>query len=175
MEHDVHRLQRFFDASPGYFHIVSGASAPSTEAREEFDSLPPPDWPQGRKWMLGFDSGDELAGMATLIADLFATGVWHVGLFMVAESRFGQGGPLYRDMEAWMQARGARWLRLGVVAGNDRAERFWRREGYVEVRRREGFKVGAQVNQLIVMAKPLAGETLAEYAALVARDRPESP
>jgi hypothetical protein len=31
------------------------------------------------------------------------------------------------------------------------------------------------VNDLRVMAKPLAGGTLAEYLALVARDRPETP
>lgn len=174
-EADVPRMQRFFEESPSYFRLVSGAPAPATEAREEFDSLPPADWPQGRKWSIGFDAGGELAGLATLVADLFVPGVWHVGLYMVAESRFGQGGPLYRDLEAWMRAQGARWARLGVIRGNDRAERFWLREGYVEVRRREGFKVGEQVNQLVVMAKPLAGGTLAQYASLVARDRPESP
>jgi GNAT superfamily N-acetyltransferase len=175
LESDVPRLQRFFDANPAYFRIVSGAPAPSTEARDEFHSLPPAEWPQGRKWSIGFDVGGELAGMATLVADLFAQGVWHVGLFMLDESRYGEGGALYRDMEAWMRSRGAEWARLGVIRGNDRAERFWRREGYAEVRRREGFKLGEQVNQLIVMAKPLAGGTLAQYAALVARDRPGSP
>jgi hypothetical protein len=174
-ESDVPRMQRFFDASPSYFRAISGAPAAPGEAREEFDSLPPPEWPQGRKWSIGFDVGDDLAGLATLIADLFAPAVWHVGLYMVGESRFGEGGPLYRDLEAWMRSQGAEWSRLGVVHGNDRAERFWRREGYVEVRRREGFKVGGQVNQLIVMAKPLAGGTLDEYARLVARDRPDSP
>ena len=174
-EADVPRLQRFFEESPAYFRAVSGAPAPATEAREEFDAPLPPQWPHGRKWLIGFEAGERLAGMATLIADLFVHGVWHVGLFMVAESRFGQGGPLYRGLEAWMKSQGAQWSRLGVVAGNDRAERFWRREGYAEVRRREGFQVGAQVNQLIVMAKPLAGGTLAQYASLVTRDRPESP
>jgi hypothetical protein len=174
-EADVPRLQRFFDQNPGYFRAISGAPAPANEAREEFDSLPPAEWPQGRKWLIGFDAEGALAGVATLIADLFVRGVWHVGLFIVAEARFGAGGPLYRDLETWMKAQGARWARLGVVRGNDRAERFWRREGYVEVRRREGFQVGAQVNQLIVMAKPLAGGTIDEYLALVARDRPDSP
>lgn len=172
---DVPRMQRFFDASPAYFRIVSGAPAPPTEGRDEFDSLPPPDWPQGRKWSLGFDVDGELAGLATLIADLFAAGVWHVGLFMVAESRFGEGGPLYRDLEAWMRGKGARWLRLGVILGNHRAERFWRREGYVEMRRRDRFTVGSQDNVLLVMAKPLDGGSFDDYARLVPRDQPGAP
>ena len=35
------------------------------------------------------------------------------------------------------------------------------------------WKCGTKVNTLRVMAKPLAGGSLAEYFALVARDRPE--
>ncbi|HUP29599.1 MAG TPA: GNAT family N-acetyltransferase [Usitatibacter sp.] len=172
-EDDVPRMQRFFDASPSYFRIVSGATAPPTEGRDEFDSLPPADWPQGRKWMIGFDADSELVALATLIADLFAPGVWHVGLFMVAESRWGDGGRIYRDLEAWMRAQGARWLRLGVILGNHRAERFWRREGYVETRRRTGFRVGAQDNVLIVMGKPLDGGSIEELLSRVPRDRPD--
>lgn len=168
-------MQRLFDRSEGYFRIASGAPAPATEGRDEFDSLPPPDWPQGRKWIIGFEAGGELAGEATLIADLFAPGVWHVGLFIVDESHWGRGGQMYRDLEAWMGGQGARWLRLGVILGNDRGERFWRREGYVETRRREGFRVGQQDNTLIVMGKSLDGGGIEELLARVPRDRPQSP
>lgn len=173
-EADVPRMQRLFDESPAYFHRVSGAPAPATEGREEFDSLPPAEWPQGRKWMIGFDDGGgELAAIATLIADLFAPGIWHVGLFLVAESRWGAGGPLYRDLESWIRRQGAQWLRLGVIHGNHRGERFWLREGYRETRRRPAFMVGQQDNILIVMAKPLGGGSLQDYLSLVARDRPD--
>ncbi|HET7730987.1 MAG TPA: GNAT family N-acetyltransferase [Usitatibacter sp.] len=172
---DIPRMQRFFEENARYFHAISGAPAPATEGHDEFHSLPPPEWPMGRKWSLGFDAGGELAGLATLVADLFAAGVWHIGLFMVAEPRWGSGGPLYRDLEAWMLRQGARWLRLGVVAGNGRAERFWRREGFREVRRREGFMVGAQSNVLLVMAKQLAGGAWSDYERLVPRDRPGAP
>jgi hypothetical protein len=78
-------------------------------------------------------------------------------------------------LEAWMAGEGAQWSRLGVVVGNARAERFWQREGYRDVRRREGVQIGDRVNDLRVMAKPLAGGTLAQYLELVARDRPGSP
>jgi len=172
---DIPRLQRFFDANPAYFLAISGAPPLPTEAHDEFHSMPPAGWLLGRKWSIGFDAGQELAGVATLAADLFAAGVWHVGLFMVAESRQGSGGPLYRDLEAWMRGKGARWVRLGVVVGNDRAERFWRREGFTALRRREDFKVRERSNVLLVMAKPLDGGSWDEYARLVPRDQPGAP
>ena len=71
-----------------------------------------------------------------------------------------------------MIEQGARWLRLGVVRGNARAERFWERCGYVQVRERGPVQMGRKTNLLRVMVKPLAGGTLDEYLALVARDRP---
>jgi hypothetical protein len=75
-------------------------------------------------------------------------------------------------LERWMIDRGARWLRLGVVHGNVKAERLWLRCGYVQVRERGPMAMGKKMNLLRVMAKPLAGGTIAEYLALVERDRP---
>jgi hypothetical protein len=75
----------------------------------------------------------------------------------------------------WIAGNGARWVRLGVVAGNARAERFWHRAGYREVRRRQGVVMGERVNAVVVMVKSLAAtDGLSEYLAVVARDRPES-
>jgi hypothetical protein len=62
---------------------------------------------------------------------------------------------------------------LGVVSGNARAERFWASVGYAETRARGGYQIGNQINELRVMCKPLAGGSLAEYLALVPRDRRE--
>jgi predicted N-acetyltransferase YhbS len=115
--------------------------------------------------------------MANVSSDFLAPGVWLVGLFMVASSRHGTGiaAEAYAALEAWARGQGARWMRLGVVVGNTRAERFWGRVGYTEVRRRAGVAMGARVNELSVMCKPLDGGSLEQYLALVARDRPETP
>jgi ribosomal protein S18 acetylase RimI-like enzyme len=67
--------------------------------------------------------------------------------------------------------RGARWLRLGVVEANRRAEAFWRRHGYVEVRRQHNYVVGDMNHALITMVKPMRGETLRDYLGAVPRDR----
>ena len=78
-------------------------------------------------------------------------------------------------LERWAHEHGARWLRLGVAAGTTRAERFWQRCGFVEVRRRDGVQIGPRAHSMRVMFKPLAGGSLQEYLALIARDRPDAP
>ena len=70
-----------------------------------------------------------------------------------------------------MRAQGARWLRLGVVRGNARAERFWEKAGFVDVLERREYAQGSKRHTLRVMAKPLAGGTLDEYRMIVPRDR----
>jgi GNAT superfamily N-acetyltransferase len=175
---DVAVLQRFYEDNPEYHRIVSGESPGPAEAQGDFDSEVPDGWPYTRRWILGFfDEDGSLDGVADVISDLFAPGIWHVGLFAVATRLHGKGMAqwLYASLESWMRASGARWLRLGVVEANARGARFWERAGYVEVRKRHGYQIGKQVNTLRVMAKPLDGGSLAQYLEAVARDRPESP
>jgi bisphosphoglycerate-dependent phosphoglycerate mutase len=69
-----------------------------------------------------------------------------------------------------MVSSGARWLRLGVVEGNTRAERFWQTLGYSEVRRRSGVMMGSRNNTVRALVKPLAGSSLADYLLRVPRD-----
>ncbi|MBC8022919.1 MAG: GNAT family N-acetyltransferase [Burkholderiales bacterium] len=177
-EADVPCLQAFFEANPEYYLAVYGTPPSPDEARDEFDTAIPPDFHYDRRWLLQFvDSGGAMVAMASVVSDMLAKDVWHVGLFIIATRLRGTGAAssIYAALEAWMRSRGARWLRLGVVLGNRRAERFWEKVGYVEVRKRLALPMGARVNDLRVMAKPLAGGALTDYLALVARDRPESP
>jgi GNAT superfamily N-acetyltransferase len=175
---DLPALQRFFEANSDYFHAVQGHGPSPDEALHALEDDPPPEMPFGRKWLLSFLDGDgELRAIAHLCSDFLAPGVWLLGLFIVASERRGTGvaAEVYEAVEAWARDTGARWIRLGVVVGNARAERFWRKVGYTEVRRRTGVEMGRRVNTLSVMYKALAGGSRAEYLALVARDRPETP
>jgi GNAT superfamily N-acetyltransferase len=174
---DVPALQRFFERHPDYFHAVIGQPPRPVEAQEEYDDAPPAGMPYGRRWLLQFvDAGGEMVGMASLVSDFLAAGVWHIGLFVVATPLHGQGvaARLYGALERWMAGQGAQWIRLGAVIGNDKAERFWRKHGYVEVRQRAGVAIGQRIHTLRVFAKPLAGGSIAQYLERVARDRPES-
>jgi GNAT superfamily N-acetyltransferase len=175
-EEELGELQRLFEEAPGYNELAEGQPVAGDAARETYDARPPSEWPYSRRWLIGFREGPELVAVADVVSDLLAPGVWHVGLFLLPERRHGTGlAPrAYEALETWMRASGAHWLRLGVIEGNLRAERFWRRRGYVETRRRGGVAMGRKTQTIIVMAKPLVGGTLARYLALVPRDRPES-
>jgi len=172
---DIPELQVFFEANPAYFIAVNGEPPRPEEAHEEFYSELPAGMSFTKQWVVGFvDAANALVGIAGVISDLMAAGVWHIGLFLVATDRHGSGDAqtLMRGLEAWALRGGARWLRLGVVQGNARAERFWLRQGFVDLKLREGMPMGRLVNTVRVMAKPLEGNTLAEYLGLMPRDRP---
>lgn len=62
-----------------------------------------------------------------------------------------------------------------MVAGNARAERFWRTQGYTEVRQRAGIVMGKRTNTVLVLVKPLAGGAFDDYFARVPRDLPNAP
>ena len=175
---DVDAVQRFFEANPEYFLTVNGEAPRADEAKHEFADLPPAGMPYRAMWLLGFyDRGGAMIGVATIVGDFLQPHVWHVGLFIVASALHGSGvaHALYRRLERWMVAQGARWLRLGVVQGNVKAERFWLRCGYAQVRERGPLAMGRKTHLLRVMAKPLAGGTIDEYLELVERDRPSAP
>jgi GNAT superfamily N-acetyltransferase len=169
-------LQRFFEANPQYFLAVNGEPAHPNEAHEEIHGELPPGWSFTKKWLIGYvDAQNNLSAMANIISDLLAPGVWHIGLFVVATSRHGSGDAqtIYRGLETWAIDNGARWLRLGVVQGNARAERFWESLGYIQTRTRDGVAMGKLTNTIRVMMKPLAGGSLEQYLSLIERDRAE--
>ena len=170
-------LQLFYEANPGYFRIVQGEPPSSKEARDSLESLPPADWPFTRKYLIAFRARDDaIVAVADVVSNLFSRGVWHIGFFMAADTLHGTGVPhaLYAHLEAWMRSQGARWLRLGVVRGNGRAERFWQKMGYVDVAERRDYPQGVKRHTLRVMAKAVAGGGWDEYRELVPRDREAS-
>lgn len=175
--HEVPLLQALFDENPAYFQVVNGRNAGPDEARNEFDEQPPAHLSWTRRWLVGwFDRQQNLVGVAIVVTDLCAPGVWHLGLFLLASRLHGQGlaQPAYRALEDWARRQGAQWMRLGVVAANIRARRFWQRQGFVDLRLRQGVDTGGRHNDLHTCAKALAGGTMTEYLALVPRDEPGS-
>lgn len=171
-------VQAYYDANPEYTLIVNGRRPNPGEAAIDFDERPPPHLGFTRQWFLGlFDDGGALAGVAIMVADLCAPAVWHLALFHVATALHGSGAAqrLYDALQQWVAGQGAEWLRLGVVKANPRGERFWRRQGFVPLRLREGVDTGGRVNDVLVMARPLrAGADLADYLRRVPRDAPGS-
>ena len=128
-------------------------------------------------WLGYRDLDNQLVAVVNIAADVLAVGVWHIGLLLVDARLHGTGlaQQLHADLEAWAVRNGAQWLRLTVVIGNTKAERFWPRLGYVQVRTREGIAMGRQVNRVSIQVKALVGGQLDEYLKRVERDRPAMP
>jgi len=169
-------LQAFYDANPGYWQIVYGHRPGPDDAVSDFDARPPAEMPYSEvcSWLIRAKSSQQVIGEVSVVIDLLAEGVTHLGFFIIDSTRHGSGiaADVYRSYERWAIERGARWLRLGVVAGNPRALAFWLRHGYAEVRRRDDYVLGERAHTLIVMAKPVGANTIADYLAAVPRDRP---
>lgn len=68
----------------------------------------------------------------------------------------GVADRLLGEVATWAVSAGARTLRLGVLAGNERAIALYERHGYVAVGR-VGDEVTGEVTDEIVMVKRLSG------------------
>jgi GNAT superfamily N-acetyltransferase len=172
----VPEVQRLFEANPGYFLAVHGQPPGKDAAQHEFDDLPPDHFSYTRNWFAGlYDRADVLIGVAVVVSDLAAPGVWHIALFLIATALHGTGAAseIFTSLEAWASESGARWLRLGVVRDYARPERFWQKHGFQEVRLRIDPSLG-EGTALRVLVKPLGTTGLKEYLEAVPRDRPDS-
>lgn len=172
---DESAVQAFFEANPGYFMVCNGEPPKPEEAREELTGEVPNGWEFDTRWVWGYvDEQGSLVALINIISDLWAPGVWHTAFFIVASSRHGSGDAqlMHGDIERWAQQNGAQWMRLVVVQGNVKAERFWEKIGYRQTRTRQGIEMGKRTNTLRMMIKPLAGRTLEEHLERVPRDRP---
>jgi GNAT superfamily N-acetyltransferase len=173
----VPALQALFEANPDYFVTVNGRAPGPDEAQREFEEFPPAHLPYGTRWFAGvFDRAGALRGSLILVSDLPARGVWHTALFFLAQELRGTGAALalHQALEAQAREGGAHWLRLAVIEGNGRAERFWARCGYQAVRVRDTVNASGQPRKARVMVKPLHGGSLADYLQRVPRDHPDS-
>ncbi len=174
-EEDLPALQAFFVGNPEYFLAVTGAPPRPDEARQELESRPPQGLPYDKVYLLGFlDSVGQMVAMASVLTDLLAPRVWHISLFIIATGLHGTGtgALLYERLERWAKDRGASWLRLDVVVGNLKAERFWEKVGYRDVQRLSA-QLGSMTHTVRVMVKPLGGSDIDEYLREVPCDRPK--
>jgi GNAT superfamily N-acetyltransferase len=172
---DVPALQTLFEGNAEFFMKCNGFPPRPDEAQRELDFLPPEGLSYEKQWMLGFiDEVGGLVAMAAVFSDFVARSVWHVSLFIVAAPLHDTGiaKELYAQLEAWMRENGAEWIRLSAVVGNQKAERFWEKLGYLEVRRAEE-QTGNVNNIMRIFVKPLRTGTLREYLRLIVGDTPK--
>ncbi|WP_338847728.1 GNAT family N-acetyltransferase [Massilia sp. W12] len=176
-------LQDLYQRNPAYFIISGDAPAAPDAAWRDLAAGAPTAWPHRARAMYALCDQDGQAQAAVdWAADLFAPGVWHIG-FVLLDARWqgqGQARALYQVLEQHALAHGARWMRLGVLQNNPRAQAFWRASGFAFLRSRSIGEQGAP-RMADVMLKCLRAHSAAEqqqeraaYLAQVARDRPDA-
>ena len=169
-------LHAFYEVNAAYWHLTHGRGPAPNEAEAGFDARPPADisYTALPIWLIREAGTGSILGEVAVATDLPAQGVMHLGFFLIASERHGTSlaKEVYCAYEAWAIQRGARWLRLGVVECNARASAFWRRHGYEEVKRVEGYVLGTRAHTLITMVKPIPPNALEDYLTAVPRDRP---
>lgn len=86
------------------------------------------------KYYLGFFDGPELIAVLDLITGFPKPEIAFWGFFMLkaAEQGKGRGTALVTELCAALRGFGFRAVRLGWVKTNERAERFWKKNGFAE-------------------------------------------
>jgi len=174
---DLPALQELFERNPDYFAITNDRLPYANEAELEFDERPPDHLRYGHRWFAGiFDGKGSIQGVIHVVSDLMAPAVWHLAFLFVAADLRGTGATqtIYNELESWMRRAGAAWIRLGVVVGNARAQRFWERQGYLHTALRQGVDTGGKINDVQMLVKPLADGSVEQFVALIPRDDPAS-
>ncbi len=173
---DIPRLQHFYSSNPEFFLMANGMPVRDDEAQREFDELPPAEIPFNQRYIIGFfDCNNNLIGVTIILSDFLAPRVWQISFFMVATSLHATGiaNMVYSQLEKWIALNSTNWIRLGIIVNNHKAERFWKKCGYVEVRQRKAVKFGSLIHDLRVMIKALKPYTIDEYKQCVVYDRPD--
>lgn len=171
---DAAELQSFFDRNTEYFLICHGEPARPDEAAKELELKLPDGLACNKQWFIAFrEQGVGLIAVEHVVKDLFSEGVWHIGLLLLDACRHGKGDAqlIYAATEQWAVTQGARWLRIGVVADNLKAKRFWESRGFSSVYERKSVVMGLKKNTIFTMIKALSGATIPQYLELVDRDR----
>jgi ribosomal protein S18 acetylase RimI-like enzyme len=180
-EADRPALAAFCRDNPEYDVFLTGEAPDEAEWVEDFmTDLPPTSFNCTATHKLiarRHQDPETIAAILDVTEDMIDKGVGHIGLFQVATALHGAGlaHRLYQGLEDWLTSRGMDVLRLGVLEGNARGMAFWRRQGFLETRQRQGTAPTGKTHQSHVMVKPLKPLTLEAYRLRVPRDDPNSP
>jgi len=151
-------VQRLYERCTDFHELAEGMPTRADSGAYELEALPPGKM-SADKHVFGIVAADgELAGYVDLVRDYPERGEWWLGLLMLdpAARGAGLGSRVVRGAAEWAAARGARAILLGVLEQNPRAERFWRRQGFIELDRRPYTSDTGRPSRIIVMRLDLA-------------------
>jgi RimJ/RimL family protein N-acetyltransferase len=155
---DVRDLQHLYERCSDYHQLEEGTPT-RADAAEHLLAALPPGKDAADKYVIGVRRPDgELVGVLDLIRDYPKENDWWLGLLMLEpEARgSGLGGELCRAAMDAIAAQGGLSIFLGVLEQNTPAERFWRRQGFEELRRQPYTSASGHPSQVVVMHRAVA-------------------
>ena len=129
---DVPAVLALCQGNPLYYEYCP--PAPTEESiRADMAALPPGKTPDD-KFYVGFYSGGALSAVMDLIAFYPDDRTAFIGFFMTdaAVQRRGVGSRIVGELCVCLAQQGFASVRLGWMAGNPQAERFWHKNGFWE-------------------------------------------
>jgi len=151
---DAAALQGLYERCTDYHEMHEGFATRPSAAADELAMLPPGRTLEDKFSMGIYEPGGPLIGYLDIVRHYPATNEWWIGLLMLdPEARAkGLGARLFRATWNWVLSQDGKAIYLAVLEENIRAERFWRRQGFEEVRRQaHTSETGNKISQVIVM------------------------
>ena len=152
-EVDILQIQKVYEQTPSYFEIIK-SQLPDKEAVKDDLNATPLGCSFDRKFFYAIYHNKEVIGCADIIQGYPNSETGFIGLLLFIESKQGLGyGTLALDYIVKLtQDWGCNCLRIAVVESNKRAQKFWSRQGFIELYRK---RVNESRPPVIVMEKTL--------------------
>jgi RimJ/RimL family protein N-acetyltransferase len=154
-------LQDLYERCSDYHEMHEGFATRPSAGADELAMLPP-GRSQEDKFSIGiYESTGPLIAYLDIVRGYPVENEWWIGLLMLdPEVRAnGLGTRIFEAARDWAFSQGGQSIYLAVLEENKRAERFWRRQGFEEVRRQSHTsETGNKICQVIVMKYLTANE-----------------
>lgn len=134
---DEAALQNLHERCSDYYELIEGGPTRPTSAQEDLTELPPGKELADKFYFGIFDTDQKLVGALEMARDLPCLGEWWLALLLLdpqVRSR-GLGAQLLGAAKQWVRRQGGSAISLAVLEQNTRAERFWRKRGFIEEKR----------------------------------------
>ncbi len=155
-EADLPAWQAVYEATPGYFRLMTRRPPSPQQAAADFAAAR--EMPGRIQWGIFIPGaeGPELVGVVDL--RLAEDNLARIGLLLVAEphQRRGIGSQAYRLIERWLRDQmHVRTIEISVAAANVGAQRFFQKHGYAFTGGNLRVPAGEHTVRLLAMRKEL--------------------
>jgi len=154
-QRDAAVLNNFCVQNSDFFDFQSGINGHLLAAEEILTELPPGKQLADKSIWAAFEQ-DQLLAVIEGIADYPEKGIWYLGLYIIDNhlKKTGFSVEYYHYFENTLLLHSSDTIRIAVLAGNHIAMRFWLKNGYVEIERKEK-TFNHKTHLVIVMEKAL--------------------